>query len=239
MTLLPLLVGCGMGTFVTRQGPEPVRTALYFAPDTSLPLASYGLRSSYLILANSTVPCEPAEVEDAPATAADESLAARAYWEAQLATAFAREGALVVAMVLAVGPEEDWLGRYPLQSDAWELDGMGEYVAEDGRVAAGGWYRVDEAGVDDASGVLYAGEGGIQVLEERHDLAVGAPSWVEVETRDTTMRGSFDFAEVTLNGTFEAELCGNMDLLTTLYAQLGVLALADLAEDTDMPVDGP
>ncbi|MFN7146374.1 MAG: hypothetical protein ACK4YP_21555, partial [Myxococcota bacterium] len=137
--LLALILGCAPGTFETEHGKEPLRAALYFAPDSTLMLAAQGTRQIYVLLANSTLPCTPEAVEDDPRTQSDEVLAAEQYWKAQFATAFLREGALVVAGVLAIGADDDWLGRYPLQSDAWDAPTMAAYVAETGRVAAGKW----------------------------------------------------------------------------------------------------
>ncbi len=231
MLWIALLAGCGMGSFTTEDGPEPLRAALFFTPDSTVTLATQDSRQVYLLLANSTIPCEPADVEDDPATTTDETVAAREYWEAQFATAFAREGALVVAMVLSVGAEEDWLGRYPLQSDAWDLTEMATYVEEDGRVAAGGWYSVEEASVEDANGVLYASA--IEIDEEEHDLAVGAPAWVEITAKDAVLAGTFDFAPVELGGSFEAARCENSTLLTDLYQQLGAMVIAEQAGDDD------
>lgn len=233
--LLALLLGCGPGTFETEDGKEPLRAALYFAPDSTLTLAAQGTRQIYVLLANSTLPCEPEAVEDDPRTEnSDEVAAAKDYWEAQFATAFLREGALVVAGVLAIGADEDWLGRYPLQSDAWDAPAMAAYVEETGRVAAGGWYRVDEASSAGASGVLYANDdGGFSVDEEAHDLSVGAPAWVEVTEKNSVLAGAFDFPDAKLAGTFTAARCDNADLLTELYKRVGALVVAEQLEGGD------
>ena len=151
------LLGCGMGTFDTRDGPDPVRTALYFAPDSALSLELYDARQVYVLLANSTVRCEPEDAVDDPRTPTfDEEGAAETYWQAQILTAFTRENALSIAMVLSLDATSDWIGRYSMHEDAWDQDAMERYVTTDGRVAAGAWYRVAESSNGDNSGVLYA-----------------------------------------------------------------------------------
>lgn len=230
MFLLALLA-CGPGTFTTRDGTESIRGALYFAPDTTLSLELNGSRQIWILLANSTLPCAPEDVEDDPTTATDEVAAAKSYWAAQVATAFAREGALSVAMVLGVGAEEDWLGRYSFHSDAWDADAAASYVATDGKVAAGAWYRVVEAAVEEGNGVLYADQGAITTTEEEHDLEIGAPAWVDVTRKDTELAGTFSFAPASLTGEFKAERCDNLDLLSDLYLRLAVLALTEDAEE--------
>ena len=224
LALVPAIIGCGPGQFVTEDGPEPLRGALFFAPDSTVTLALQETRQVYLVLANSTLPCAPEDVEDDPATLADETLAARAYWGAQFATAFAREGARVVVLLLSVGSEEDWLGRYPLRGDALDLAALGEYVAADGRAAAGGWYSVEESSVADANGVLYASS--MVGDEAAFDLAVDDPAWVDVSAKDAVVEGTFDFTPLSFRGTFVAERCDNTELLTELYQRLGALVLA-------------
>lgn len=229
--LISLLAGCGMGTFETRDGNDEVRAALYFAPESALTLELYDARQVYLLLANSTVPCWPDDVEDDPRTPTlDEEAAAQSYWEAQLLTAFSRENALAVAMTLSVDATSDWIGRYSLHEDAWDQASMERYVATDQRVAAGAWYRVVESSNGDNSGVLYAAD--VSVDEEAYDLEVGAPAWVDVEAKDTELVGTFDFAPTKLGGSFIAERCDNLDLLELLYLRLAVLALADADDST-------
>ncbi len=226
MTLLALL-GCGMGTFTTEDGPDQVRTALYFVPDSALSLQLYGARQAYVLLANSTLPCWPATDDDDPTTPPTDTESR--YWDAQAATLFAREGARIVAFSVALGPEEDWLGRYPLRTDAWDSAAMADYVATDGRVASGAWYQVIEAEVDGGSGLDYALTGGVEVVEEAHDVGVGAPAWVDVERKDTKLTGTFDLTPAPLSGTFQAEHCDNLALLGDLYTRLALLAIADAA----------
>jgi hypothetical protein len=221
---LALLGGCALGTLTTEDGVEPLRTALAFAPDNTLSLALHDTRRAYLLLANSTLPCAPPEEMDDPATASDEVLAAEQYWDAQLATLFGREGARVVLLVLSVGPEEDWLGRYPLDADAWETGDLAAGAPEAGRVAAGAWLHVEETAVADRNGVLYARD--VEIVEEEHDFAVDAPAWVDVSRKDTTVEGEFDFPEAGLAGSFSATACPNTSLLTDLYQLLFTLGQA-------------
>ncbi|MDP2316668.1 MAG: hypothetical protein Q8P41_27485 [Pseudomonadota bacterium] len=226
------LVGCGMGSFTTADGAEPVRTALYFVPDSTVSLELYGARQAYVLLANSTLPCWPVDEDDDPDTPPTDN--ARSYWDAQFATVFAREGGRTVAFALSIDADADWLGRYSLHEDAWEAAAMGGYVATDGRVASGAWYEVIESAVDDGVGVSYALDGGIEVVEEAHDIAVGAPAWVEIARKDTALEGTFDFDPAPLSGGFTAERCDNLELLSDLYTYLAVLAIADGAlEETD------
>ncbi|MDP2308034.1 MAG: hypothetical protein Q8P18_18560 [Pseudomonadota bacterium] len=224
--LMLALLGCSsMGTFTTADGSEPIRTALYFLPDSALWLELYGARQAFVLLANSTLPCWPADDDGDPLTpAADTDLL---YWSAQQATMLSREGGITIAFSLALGPEEDWLGRYSMHADAWETAAMAQYVQTDGRVATGAWYEVVEAAVAEGAGLDYALDGGIEVLEEEHEIGIGAPAWVDVARKDTVLTGTFDFAPAEYAGTFRAQHCDNLDILTTLYTQLAVFAIAD------------
>ncbi len=219
--LLLQMLGC-MGFFRTDAGPDRVRGALFFAPDSTLSIAVTGGRQIVLLLANSSLPCS-SPTEDDPLTAEDEVADGRTYYEATFATAFAREGALVVAMVLAVDDTEDWLGTYNLHDDAWNPAALAGYVATDGRVAAGAWYQVDEAAVDSTNGNFYT----YSITEDRSDEEVGAPAWVALDTADRHMRGRFSFAPTALSGSFEAERCDNLDLLAALYLRLAALSPDD------------
>jgi hypothetical protein len=141
------------------------------------------------------------------------------YWEAQVATAFAREGALAVAFTLAVDPTTDWLGRYELHADAWDADAMAGYVDTDGRVAAGAWFRVDETAVDETDGMF----ANFQIVDDTFDGGVGEPAWVDIERADEWMTGSFSFSPTHLSGDFRAERCDDLDLLAELYLRLSSL----------------
>lgn len=220
--LLLWSLGCAPGAFVTGDGEEPLRTALFFAPDTSLSVVTTDTRKVHLLLANSTVPCEPEAVFDDPSTDADEASTAREYWSGQLATAFVREGARVALLTLSVGPGADWLGRYPVHADAWDPDEAAARAVAEGRVAAAGWLHVEEAAVDEAGGVLYAAE--TEVVESEHDFAVDEPAWIDVARKDEVLGGTFDF-DGALAGRFAAARCDNDELLTELYATVLRLAV--------------
>lgn len=219
------LLGCGMGTLDTLEGDEPLRAALYFVPDSTISLALLDSRQIYVLLANSTILCEPEVTEDDPTTAnLDEAGAANEYWEAQFGTALIREGAIVVVMALAVAPEEDWLGEYDFESDAWDIDALQGYVARDGRVAAGGWSQIEESTGDAAEGVISSE---LTVAEEDHDYTVGGSASVEITRRDTVLAGRFDFKPTHLTGQFEAARCDNPEFLSRLYQILEATVLTE------------
>jgi len=222
--LVLLLVGCGMGAFTTEDGPDRVRAALWFEPDSTLSLQLYGARQGYLVLANSTLPCWPEDgTYDPDGLVSPEDQ----YWQAQAATALAREGARIVAFSVAIDANEDWLGRYALQADAWEPDQMAGYVAGEGRVASGAWIHVVESAVEDGAGLNYALSGGITIVEEAHEIGVPAPAWLELGRRDTEVAGTFDLAPTELSGAFTAERCDNQALLGELSTYLARIAIAD------------
>lgn len=219
--LLLGILGCAPGAFVSDAGEEPLRTALFFAPDVSLSVATTDTRKVYLLLANSTVPCEPEAVVDDPSTDADEPSTAREYWSAQLGTAFVREGARVALLALTVGPGADWLGRYPVHADAWDAEEAATFAIADGRAAAAAWLHVEEAAVEDAGSVLHAA--GTEVVEAEHDFAVDDPAWVDVTRKDEVLSGEFDF-DSALAGRFSAARCDNAELLTELSTTVVALA---------------
>jgi hypothetical protein len=222
--LVVLLAGCGMGAFTTEDGPDRVRGALYFEPDSTLSLQLYGARQAYVVLANSTLPCWPADgTYDPDGLVSTEDQ----YWQAQAATAVVREGARFVAFTVAIDANEDWLGRYALQADAWEPGAMAGYVADEGRVASGAWIHVIESAVEDGAGLNYALSGGITIVEEAHEIGVPAPAWLEIDRKDTEMAGTFDLAPTELSGAFRAERCENQALLGELSSYLTNIAIAD------------
>ena len=140
---------------------------------------------------------------------------------------FAREGGVTIAFSLALAPDQDWLGRYAMHTDAWESGAMAQYVQTDGRVAAGAWYEVFEAAIDEGAGLDYALKGGIEVLDEAHEIGVGAPAWVDIGRKDTELHGTFDFAPAPYAGTFRAQFCDNLAFLGSVYTQLALYAIAD------------
>lgn len=212
--MLWALLGC-MGTLQTGEGAEPVRAALYLEVEEPAMIGLSSGQATLLLLLNSSLPCDPEEVADDLGTEKDEAAMARSYWEVQVASAFAREGALAVGLVLYRGEDEDRIGRYEIHEDT--ILAPDPRVEADGRAAAGFWYRVDESEVDEEVGVELINE----VEASSGDMQVGAPAWAEVERdEDGRLAGRFDFSPSPLGGTFRAERCGNDTLRNLLYARL-------------------
>lgn len=91
MVAVLLLVGCA-DVLHTERGDEPVRGALWVE-------GLYANVPEYtaLVVANSPLPCAPEAVEDDPATDdVDEAASATTWWQAQVRSAFTREGAVVL-----------------------------------------------------------------------------------------------------------------------------------------------
>lgn len=208
------LMACA-GTFHAPDGPEPVRSAVWFdvngmngIEDPRVP------REALLLLLNSTVPCEVPDTEDDPRTGTvDEAAAAEQYWQAQVGSAFTREGALAVALGLFTY-EGDWEGRYDI--DATALSDAVTLLGGTSRVGYGAWYRVDESVVEDSDGVYFT----YTPVDFAYDPAVAAPAWINVSERDDTLVGNFSFTPTELSGSFRAEPCDNQDLLDILLAQI-------------------
>lgn len=210
-----LSTGC-LGTLHTEDGREPVRAALRFDFEEPTQIG-YTLGAATLVLAlNSTLPCDPEEVEDDPDTfGIDEAGSAKLFWKGQILAALAREDALVVGFVLYREGDAPVDGRYALHEDT--LLAPDARVEADGRAAAGFWYRVEEAGGDTRTAVQE--EPAIEAMTS--DFRVGAPAWVEVEGDDEGgVAGSFDLAPRALSGTFRASACDNEELRATVYAAL-------------------
>ncbi len=209
------LLGCS-GTFHTDQGGDAVRSALYFDVNALEGITNPEVPSEVLILLlNSTVPCRAPEVENDPATATvDEAAAAVEYWQAQVYSAFSREGALAVAMGLYTY-EPAWDGRYSFHPTAF-TDARDLLQAET-RVAFGSWYRVDEAVLLDSQGVFYT----YSPTDISFDAAVGEPAWLNLAAQgDDTLSGNFSFTPTELSGNFSAQGCDNRELLDALLAQV-------------------
>lgn len=213
--LLLLALAC-VGTFQTDDGPDAVRTALYFdvnaAEGTTNPAVP---REIIILLLNSTVPCRAPEVENDPETdTVDEAAAAVQYWQAQLYSAFSREGALAVAMGLYTY-EPDWEGRYTFEADAFT--NARDLLESETRVAFGSWYRVDEAVLLEADGVFYT----YAATDVSFGAAVADPAWLNLRAgRNGALAGNFSFTPTELSGNFEAVACDNRDLLEALLAQV-------------------
>ena len=213
--MLLALVGCS-GTFHTDQGQDAVRSALSFDVNALEGITNPAVpREVVILLLNSTVPCRAPEVENDPGTTTvDEAAAAAEYWQAQVYSAFSREGALAVAMGLYTY-EPAWDGRYSFHPTAF-TDARDLLQAET-RVAFGSWYRVDEAVVLDAQGVFST----YRPTDISYDAAVSEPAWLNLTTSGAgTLSGNFSFTPTELSGTFSAEGCENRELLDALLAQV-------------------
>jgi len=212
------LLAC-TGTFHTDQGPDAVRSALWFDVTTLEGVEDPAVpRQSLLLLLNSTLPCRAEDVENDPATAdIDEAAAATRYWQAQLYTAFSREGALAVAIALYTY-EPDWSGEYSFYPNTFTR--AADRLAEESRVAYGAWYRVDEAALLEADGVYYLYE----PTQVTPGIGVDDPAWAVVDARgDDQLAGQFSFTPTELSGTFRAEACDNGVLLDAVVAQIVAL----------------
>lgn len=218
MRALPLVLlatGC-MGTLHTEDGREPVRGALRFDFEEPTQIGYSRGAATLLLALNSTLPCDPEEVEDDPATfGVDEAGSAKLFWKGQVLSALAREDALVVGFILYREGDAAIDGRYALHEDT--LYAPDARVDADGRAAAGFWYRVEEAGGDTRTVVQE--EPDIDAMTS--DFQVGAPAWVDVQgSDDDGVDGSFDLAPRALSGTFRAAACDNEELRAIVYAAL-------------------
>lgn len=206
------LVGC-LGTLTTPDGADVVRGALFLDVDTD----AYDGEVLLGLVFNSSFPCAPEDAEDDRGTPlSDEAAMSEAYWRAQLASAFTREGAVVVGFVLFRAPGVHWAGRYDLHEDT--LDDPARRAEEGmGRAAAGFWYRVSEAEVDDRAEVVLTNDPLAYEMDER----VASPARVDVTGRDDdVLYGTFDYAPAAFSGSFHARECDNGDLRNLLYAEL-------------------
>lgn len=206
------LVGC-LGRLTTPDGADVVRGALFLDIDDP----TYDGDILVGVVLNSSLPCEPDAAEDDPATPlTDEAAMAEAWWRAQVASAFTREGAVAVGFVLLREPGVRWAGRYDLHEDT--LDDPARRVDEGlGRAGSGFWYRVSEAEVDDRAEVVLTNEPLAYEMDER----VAAPARVDVSAReDGVLYGSFDYAPAAFSGSFHARECENQDLRNLLLAEL-------------------
>ena len=215
--MLLALLGC-MGSFHGADGPEPVRSALWFDVNDLLgDTDPHVPRQALLLLLNSTLPCEAPAVDDDPATpTVDEAAAAIQFWDAQLSTAFVREGALAVALGLYTY-EPDWEGDYDLDADAFL--GATTLLSGTSRVGYGAWIRVDEAVVDEADGVYFTYTPTVWSF----GASVPAPAWINVREHGTTLSGDFSFTPTELSGSFRADKCDNSSLLDVLRVQIVTL----------------
>jgi hypothetical protein len=220
--MLLLLLACN-GTFHSELGNDAVRTALWFDVNALEGVTNPAVpRENLLLLLNSTVPCRAPEVRnDASTPEVDEAAAAVQYWQAQVYTAFVREGALAVAMGLYTF-EPAWDGRYAFHAEAFTA--APDLLQSETRVAFGAWYRVDEAVLDEANGVFYT----YTPTDVQYSPAVDTPAWVNIDAHeDGVFSGNFSFTPTELSGTFRAEPCDNRELLDALLAQVVQLQYLD------------
>jgi hypothetical protein len=184
-------MACG-GVLHTPWGDEPVLTALYFDEDT---VGAEG--ATWLIAANSAVPCEAEEVEDDPDTEEDEEASAEAYWDAQVAASATREGALLVLIFLDSEGED---GRWAFSEAAWT---GGADDADAGRAL---WYHVEEAEAE-RDGVVSTS------VPTRVEWGVaGEEGWVELRELGAGLNAAFSLAPEPVTGTFTAQRCASVEL---------------------------
>lgn len=209
VALAVALPGC-MGTLRTPDGADRVRGALWFeAPD-----AAPGLHAAVVLVTNSRLPCAAPEVEDDPDTPDDEAAAARIYWSGEVVSAFTREGAVVVAMVLYTRLS-DWDGAYavsadPQSGDAWSAS----------RAASAAWYEVQEAELVGVDGLFYQ----YSPTLLQYDDPVDAPGDIEVAVDGETMEGTFSFLSSDVSGRFQADTCDNEALYNVAIRQFEEMA---------------
>lgn len=176
---LLLSLGC-LGTLSIDGDTERLRTALLITGDSE---------ERWLLVANSTVLCEPEESENDPRTPVDEVASAKEFWQAQVVAAQTREGAFVTVV------------RLPSDSGTFEL---GPWLVGG---PAGGWYHVIEAAVTEREELLTT----YLPTELESDLeAVGE---VTISPDGERFSGTFAYPDDGIEGTFHAEGCGSQDLL--------------------------
>lgn len=192
--MLLLLVGCA--EFETPDGTERVRGALWV--DGALVNAD----GAFLVVANSPVPCEAEVVPDDPATDADETASAQAWWSAQLQSALTREGAALLTLWLG-GTAADG-GDFSLTSDGWMRDvpGGGGAVS----------LRVKESVASSRSGLVYVNQ------PVDYALDTGLEGDVSAAVADDTAQVRFDVEG--WSGDVELQRCVNPALATVLVDQL-------------------
>lgn len=107
----------------------PTRGALIL-PDADDP------QRSWLVITNSSLPCEPATDENNPRTPLDEAASAREFWLAEILAATQREDALLVVVAL-LGDTPESTAPWPIRAGPLGYDGE--------RVARAGWSWVRES----------------------------------------------------------------------------------------------
>ena len=222
---LVVLTGC-MGTLRSAEGPDEIRGALWFAGregalnGTSIGSGDDTPVEALTLLANSTLPCRADDVADDPETGIDEAAAAKSYWQAQVAAAFTREGAILV-LLGAYTWSDSLTGDYAVSASA--LENHLDDLATEPRVGFGAWMRVNEAKVDDSTGLFYS----YTDTDVDFDPGAGSSSTLSLDVLGQpatladaeTMTGQFDLQPSGMSGHFRAERCDNDALYTALVAQ--------------------
>ncbi len=229
--VLLLLVGC-MGHLKSSEGSDEVRGALWFAGreavlnGTEAPGDATDTPYEMMVLvANSQLPCAPDDVEDDPATGLDEAAAAETFWQAQVSSAFAREGAIVVLLGLYTW-SDGLTGDYAITADA--LQDHLALLASAPRVGFGAWMRVNEAAVDQSDGLFYT----YTDTDVDYEAAAGVGSAASVDVLGAPddeladgerLKGNFNLEPSGMSGGFRAERCDNLTLYTAVLAQVVAL----------------
>lgn len=226
---LLLLTGC-LGTLRSSEGSDLVRGALWFAGregvlNGSETTGAETPNSVLVLLANSQLPCAPDDVEDDPETGLDEAAAAKEFWQAQVASAFSREGAVVVLLGLYTWSDA-LTGDYAVSPDA--LEDHLSLLSSEPRVGFGAWMRVNEAEVDETSGMFYSYvdtdvdfEAG---ADETSAMSFSVAGGLDHEVRDgERASGDFQLQPSGMSGTFHADRCDNDTLYTAVIAQVVAL----------------
>lgn len=226
---LLLLTGC-LGTLRSSEGSDLVRGALWFAGREGVLNGSETSgadtpNQALVLLANSQLPCAPDDVEDDPETGLDEAAAAKQFWQAQVASAFSREGAVVVLLGLYTW-SDTLTGDYAVSPDA--LQEHLTLLASEPRVGFGAWMRVNEAEVEETSGLFYTyvdtDVDYEAAADETSSVSFTVAGGLEREVRDgERASGEFQLEPSGMSGTFHAERCDNDTLYTAVVAQVVAL----------------
>lgn len=177
--MLLVLLACAPGVLLSRDGREPLRTALY--------TASEGAPTS-LLLSNSALLCELPD-EDDPADV-----------EAALARQQAgvtREGASLLYVELEAR-EGDLVGSYDVAPD---VD-----LPEVRRMSVT-WWHVVEAVVESREGVVISYAPGDEEGDLEYVSRLGSPATLEISADEDRLVGSFDLGVIDVSGRFEASYC--------------------------------
>lgn len=226
-----LLIGC-LGTLHSSEGSDKVRGALWFAGregqlngsevgDDATDTPNEGM----VLLANSQLPCAPEKLEDDPETGLDEAAASQMFWQAQVQSAFAREGAIIVLLGLYTW-SDGLSGEYTISADA--LQDHLTLLEDTPRVGFGAWMRVNEAAVEESNG-LFSTYTDTDVDYEAA-ATTGSAATVDVlgspddEVADgERLKGAFNLEPSGMSGEFRADRCDNMTLYTAVLAQVVAL----------------